>query len=140
MISRPTRKLLILAFVTATSVLITCCSQTTDIVSKHKKYFDVLLPSRAYNIKIEQPKFYTRWRDDYIIIEYTLPEAEIKAFKEDIAKSYSSWQPLNEVYVGGRLFTQTQMPDAVLAQTKSEHIYKGIIINKNRITCVYFSS
>lgn len=111
-----------------------------NIQSEHYRYFEIDLPSNASDIHIYEPKFYSRWKDDFVIIRYTIPGKEIDYFKKRVSEKYSNWEPLGEVFVGGRLFTKAEMPNAMIVQSRIGNIHRGFIINENEVICYYFST
>lgn len=58
-----------------------------NIQSEHYRYFEIDLPSNASDIHIYEPKFYSRWKDDFVIIRYTIPGKEIDYFKKECQKN-----------------------------------------------------
>lgn len=107
----------------------------------HQRILGVEIPREAENITVNRPGAFGRFTNDYMILEFTLSPAESSNLLNSLPDNYSKAEPLKEVYVGGRLFSDRQMPKASIAQRDDGHVFTAVVTDpaSNKVYSLYFS-
>ncbi|HEY5791661.1 MAG TPA: hypothetical protein VIS74_00085 [Chthoniobacterales bacterium] len=133
---------IVLYFAVIAFFAVTACQKSE---ADYQKYFEniflIKIPKGAYEIKLEESRWFDELLDRHVIFEFQLSGEGLADFIRNPPHPYPQWTKLREVYVAQRLFSYATMPDAQMTKLEKNGDYKILIADPadNKVYALYWS-